>query len=74
MTVPTMDLVLEVAGTALLLIGLVISFRNRSPYTRTHLDLQPDEHTVSRLRLSQYVIAAGFACHIIQFVLRHWAE
>lgn len=67
-----MDLALEAAGDALLLVGLVISFRNRSPYTRTHLDPPLDEHTLSRLRLSQYVIAAGAACHVIRFTMRHW--
>jgi hypothetical protein len=57
-----------VVGVVLAAIGLVITLKNRSPYSKTLMD----DQTRSRQRVGQVFTLAGTTCSLIAWVLRHW--
>jgi hypothetical protein len=57
-----------IAADVLLLVGVTVGLRNRSPYSNTPVD----DQTRSRLRIGQFVLIAGFVCSWISFAVRHW--
>ena len=61
-----------IVADVLLVIGLTLLLRNRSPYRRSSLAPPIDHQTQSRIRRARNIMFVGTACLVVYHALHWW--